>query len=184
MAITLQIRVSGIGKGDLSGWCLGVQLIWVPSMPSLRSTAPKGTRQNDSSAQRIGNYFYFVALVQWRIQRRKRGGGMGPCLSPVAPIRAYPLGHQPRTLFGLERAIPKGPILLQMGSFWCQETVLTPVAHSTQESPFYTEKREIPIFCGTFSSFRRPSSASGGSEALRPSLKQVLDPPMPSYPVS
>ena len=37
---------------------------------------------------------------------------MGPCLSPGAPlVRACPLGHQPGTLFCLERTIPKGPIL-------------------------------------------------------------------------
>ena len=49
--------MSAIGEGDLSGWCLGVQPIWVPS---IRSTAPKGTKQNDSDAQIIENCFYFV----------------------------------------------------------------------------------------------------------------------------
>ena len=42
---------------------------------------------------------------------------MGPCLSPGATVREYPLGHQPGTIFGLERAIPKGPILASKGPF-------------------------------------------------------------------
>ena len=78
----------------------------------LRFTAPKGARQ------RMGNYFYLV--VAGAVAEPEKGvgvGGIGPCISPGAPVRAYPLGHQPETLFSLERAIPKRPIFYSNGPF-------------------------------------------------------------------
>ena len=70
---------------------------------------------------------------------------MGPCLSPRAPVRANPLGHQPGTLFGLERAFPKGYILDSNGPFWCQETVLAPGANSTQKAHLYRKARFFSV---------------------------------------
>ena len=54
-----------------------------------------------------------LVLVQWWIQ--EDGGGMGPCLSPGAPVRAYPPEHQPGALLGLGRLTAKGPILASKG---------------------------------------------------------------------
>ena len=65
------------------------------------STAPEGTRQNDSGAQRMENYFYFVGAGAVADP-----GGGGSYVSPGALVRICPLGHQPGSLFGLERAIP------------------------------------------------------------------------------
>ena len=65
----------------------------------------------------MGNYFYFVVAGAVADLEDEGGGGMGPCLSPGATVREYPLGHQPGTIFCLERAIPKGPILASKGPF-------------------------------------------------------------------
>ena len=64
----------------------------------------------------MGNYFYFV-VAGAVADLEDEGEGMGPCLSPGATVKEYPLGHQPGTIFGLERAIPKGPILASNGPF-------------------------------------------------------------------
>ena len=126
-----------------------------------------------------GIIYILLALVQWRIQKRRGVGGMGPCRFSGALVRAYHVRHQPGTLLGLERAIPKGPILAPKGSFLVSRYCIG--ANSILKSPFYTEKREISIICGTF-------SVSGGALELQGVLKlfleQVLDPPLRSNPVS
>ena len=85
----------------------------------LRSTAPKGARQDDSGEQRMGNYFHFVGAGAETDpeEEEEGGGGMGPCLSHGVSVIAYPLGYQLGTLFGLERAISEGPILPLKGPF-------------------------------------------------------------------
>ena len=68
---------------------------------------------SESIILRENGHFVFAGEVA---DPEEGGGGMGPCLSPGAPDRAYPLGHQPGTLFGLERAISKGSILTLLGA--------------------------------------------------------------------
>ena len=77
----------------------------------LRFTAPKGARQ------RKGNYLYLFVAGAVAEPEKGVGGGIGPCISPGAPVRAYPLGHQPETRFSRERAIPKRPIFIQTDPF-------------------------------------------------------------------
>ena len=116
----------------------------------MKFTVPKGIRQKGSGTQRMGIFFIMLSLVQWRVQRR--GGGMVPCLFPGAPA-------------GEPFFASKGPF--QMGPFWYQrgpfgaKTVFAPGANLTKKSPFYTEKREICIFCGTFSASAVPLELQG-----------------------
>ena len=69
--------------------------------------------------------------------------GTGQSMSPGAPA-----GDQ----FDLERVIPKGPILSSKG----QESFLATGANPSTKRSFYTEKREISIFCGCFSFSKGP----------------------------
>ena len=102
--------MSAIGEGDCR------EGAWASNrfgrLRCLRSTAPKGARQDDSGEQRKGNYFHFVgAGAETDPEEEDEGGGsMGPCLSHGVPVLAYPLGHQPGTPCGLERAILNWPI--------------------------------------------------------------------------
>ena len=120
----------------------------------LRLTAPEGTRQNDSGAQRMGNYFCFVVAGEVADPEEEGGGsiplpwGTGQGISPGAPAR---------DLFGLERAISKGPILTSKGPFSVPKDYYGCRGNFDSRSPFYTVKREISVFCGTFFSFRSPS---------------------------
>ena len=110
----------------------------------LRSTVPKGARQNDSGARRMGIYFYFVGPGAVADPEEDGGGGMGPCLSPGAPVRAYPLGHQPGILFGLERAIPKGPGLDSNGPFLVPRDCIGPMGQFHKKT--FIPKREKFLF--------------------------------------
>ena len=86
-------------------------------LPCLRSTAPKGARQDDSGEQRRSNYFHFVFYGAETDPEEEEEEEEGPCLSHGVPVMAYPPWHQPGPLFGLERAISERPILPVKGSF-------------------------------------------------------------------
>ena len=74
-------------------------------------TAPKGTRQNDSGAQRMGNYFYFD-VAGAVADSEEDGGGAWVHVSPLGHRKGHiPWDTSRGPFFGLERAIPKGLIL-------------------------------------------------------------------------
>ena len=117
----------------------------------LRFTAPKGIRQNNSGAQRKGNYFYFA--VAGAVSDPEEGGGGG------AWVHASPLGHQSGHIpWGTSRApflaskgpFQKGPFWLQRGPFWCQETVLAPGANLTQKAQFTPKSAKFIFSAGPF----------------------------------
>ena len=65
------------------------------------STAPEGTRRNDSGVQRME---FFVGAGAVADPRGEGARGHASSLGS-APARTCPLGSQPGILFGLERAI-------------------------------------------------------------------------------
>ena len=106
---------------------------------------------------------------------------MGPYLSPGATVREYPLGHQPETIFGLERAIPKVPILASKGPFLAPRDRFALGAKLTKKAHF-APKSEIFLFYAEPFGFQESLLSLRGS--FGPSLEQVLDHPMRSYAVS
>ena len=97
------------------------------------STAPEGTRQNDSGAQRMENHFYFVGAGA--VADPGRGvvplpWGIGQDMSPGAPAGEpfWPRkGHSIGVHFCFKRA-------------WYTETSLAPV-DSTPKVLLYTRKQ-------------------------------------------
>ena len=83
------------------------------------------------------NYFYFVGAGA--VSDPEGGGDMGECLSPGAPVRTCPLGNQPGTPFGLERAIPYGSISAPKGLGICRD-VLGP-GQFDSKGLFYARKQ-------------------------------------------
>ena len=138
--------MSAIGEGDLSGGA------WASNrfvhLRCIRFIAPKGTRQNDSGAQRMGNYLYFVSAgAVADPEEEGRGGhgsmpllwGTGQGISPEAPAgdSSWPRkGHSKRA-----HLAPKGSFLV---SRYCIG------ANSILKSPFYTEREKFLLYVGHF----------------------------------